>query len=113
MRAWNPVGQAGLHRPGEGAGWWIASLSSAGAGDREARALAAPETGQGKARLCIGIVRPAALDRWISAVEPEFIGAMPSAAFIDSFRWDLWMRDDGQIEGTVNLRMAAPQPATK
>lgn len=111
---WNTVTSSRARASGEGAGWWVASLSGAFAGDREARALSGPESGPGKSRLCVGIVRPAAIDRWVAALEPEIVGPIPGAAFIDSLRWDFWVRDDGQVEGAVNLRMAPPSapPAT-
>lgn len=111
LLVWNTINTARVHAPGEGAGWWIASLSPTGTGDREGRALMAAETGQPKARLCIGMVRPAAIDRWVSAIEPEVLGPIPGASFVESCRWDVWVRDDGQVEGAVNLRMVTPAAA--
>jgi hypothetical protein len=94
-----------VERPGRSA-WWIASMSSAeGAGAREARALTGQEIGVAKKRLSIGMARPAALQRWIEAVQPGILGSMAGAQFIDSLRWDSWIRDDGRVEATINVRM--------
>jgi hypothetical protein len=99
--SWNTV------RSGRNA-WWVSSMApeNAEAGGRESRAVIAPETGAAKARLCMGVVRPAALTRWMDAIEP---GMRPAGAeFVESLRWDVWVRDDGQAEGSVAVRMVAP-----
>ncbi len=90
----------------DGTAWWVASLSPGDAPQvREARALMAHEAGESRRRLSVGSVRPAALERWVLAVEPEAAGAFEGARFVESIRWDAWLRDDGRVGATVNIRM--------
>jgi len=94
----------------DGAAWWVGSISGTeGAGSRELRVLAAPEKGTAKPRLSVGMIRPAALRRWVDAVDPALLGPMEGAAFVESIRWDAFLRTDGHVEANVQLRMVTPR----
>lgn len=90
----------------DGSAWWVASMAPSDAVPmREHRALTQPEAGESKRRLSIGCVRPAALERWANSIEPGLLGSTAGSRFIDSIRWDSWLRDDGRVAATINIRM--------
>lgn len=103
-------------RAGDMPGWWTASIAPRGApgAERVAEALTRPApiptpiptAGRALPRLSMGIIRPAALERAVSHIDPDFLAPHRAMRHIDLLRWDAWQRDDGTVEATVQLRMA-------
>lgn len=96
-----------VSKPEPSPGWWVATLSPEGgsAVARDAAVLGGPQTGAERPRLSVGVVRPAAIGRLLGSADPGFFGALGIAQRIESFRWDLWVREDGAVEGTASIRL--------
>ena len=96
-------------------GWWVMSLAPAEA----ARTITPTETVRDllsrempdplqMQRLSVGVIRPADLES-APGVPPELSAALRGGRWVESVRWDSWLRPDGRAEGEVRVRMN-PRP---
>lgn len=94
-------------RTGSPQTWWAASLSPCGAGtaERDAVALSWPAPATTVRRLSTGVVRPGAIYRRLGGDGMEALNLPRSLRRVESVRWDSWVRADGNIEGTLSLRI--------
>jgi hypothetical protein len=96
-------------------GWWVMSLSPADAArsmtptesvrDLLSREMPDPLQMQ---RLSVGVIRPAELES-APGVPPDLSAALRGGRWVESVRWDSWLRPDGRAEGEVRVRMK-PHP---
>jgi hypothetical protein len=86
--------------------WSVASLSPAGRGwkDRDAEALVRIDSGPLERRVSAGVAHPAALAVCLA----DAAAVAPWVRWLERVRWDVRIRDDGQVEGTLSVRMVHP-----
>ena len=85
--------------------WGTVSVSPSGESmaSADAALLGTAVGGTSRARLSIGVVRPAAL----ASVLGRDDSLVPAwARRVELLRWEAWLRDDGMIETTLSLKMA-------
>ncbi|MCC6661775.1 MAG: hypothetical protein IT437_12915 [Phycisphaerales bacterium] len=103
---------AGVKSGDDGApGWWVLSLSSGEAAaactpsesvrDLLSREMPDPLQVQ---RLSVGMVRPALLES-APGLPEALTDALRGGRWVESIRWDSWLRADGRAEGEVRVRM--------
>jgi hypothetical protein len=95
-------------------GWWVMSLAprvavtarSATEDVRDLLGRESPDPLQLQ-RLSVGVVRPAALERYMTGLDPGTAAAVRGSRWIESVRWDSWLRPDGSgaFEGELSVRM--------
>jgi len=90
-----------------GPGWWVARLSpeSSTSIARDAAVLSGPQSGNTRPRLTTGVVRPGSIFQLLGETGPGFLGSFMTASRVESFRWDLWLRADGAVEGTAAIEL--------
>lgn len=119
--SWAFCGGAGeSNRNADSWGWWLLGVAPGRAADRvsgselteracQAVSVDHPE-GSVRRRLSIGVVRPSAIDEWLSesspAVDDRSSGLMRR---LDRLSWDLWLEEPGRVVGQVEVRMTMPE----
>jgi hypothetical protein len=88
-------------------GWWAISLAPSGgsSAERDAGVLSSTTGTNARPRLSVGMLRPAALYRWLAGRDVEAAAALAPLRRVDTLRWDAWLRDDGTVEGVASLRL--------
>jgi hypothetical protein len=87
-------------------GWWYASLAPGRAADGGlSAALGASGEGVMRRRISAGVIRPAELLRSAGDAGAGFLGPLWDYRSVESLRWDAWVRDDGLVEGELDIGM--------